>query len=689
MLTSSSDLKALELPKAFFSSSSDDLLREFYVPCLSQARTYDRAVGYFRSSLLALAGIPYTQFAQKGGRARIVCSPDLTPDDVQAMLAGYDKREIIGASLKREMDLLLTRPQGQPILSLLATLIAVGALDIRVAVKRDGGIFHHKVGIFSDGTNEVSFVGSANESWSAWAPGANGESFDVFTNWSHDAERVRAHRDFFEETWAGEGSSIEVFDLPDAFRQGLLHFAHAEGVEAIPTFVVPIPERVRSAVPDLFDHQRDGLEDWRRNGYRGILEHATGSGKTITAIAAIDGWMTTGKPTLVLVPSDLLLQQWKRELATHLAHHDPAVLIVGGSSGRTRWAPLLRSFTSHDGDPRVVVATLQSASQPAFLENIESPESLLVVIDEVHRAGSQHFQKVLSIEAEARLGLSATPTRAGDPDGTARIFEYFERTLQPVFTLKDAIDAKRLTPYTYFVHMVELSKDEQEEWNHLTVKIGREYGKLNSESATAGSRERLKMLQIKRARVVKKAGGKSDIAVDVLTKEFRDGQSWLVYCEDQDQLGGVLARLKAAGLPAFEYHSSMESDRSATMRFYEQNGGIVVAIRCLDEGVDIPRISHALILASSRNPREFVQRRGRVLRKYPHKTIATIHDVLTTPSAEYAGTNAPAGILSPEIARALLFARDAKNKMTELDLLAYARKMGISVESMDEGVEDD
>lgn len=686
---SSLDLAALEIPKTFFSSSSDDLLRDFYVPCLSQARTYDRAVGYFRSSLLALAGIPYTQFAQQGGRARIVCSPDLTPDDVEAMLSGYDKREMIGASLKREMDLLLTRSQGQTILSLLATLIAVDALDVRVAVKRDGGIFHHKVGIFSDGTQEVSFVGSANESWSAWAPGANGESFDVFTSWSHDAERVHAHREFFEETWAGEASSVEVFDLPDAFRQELLHFAHDEGVEAIPKFVVPIPERKKSSVPTLFDHQRNGLEDWRRNGFRGILEHATGSGKTITAISAIDGWIATGKPTVVLVPSDLLLQQWKRELETHLAHHDPAVLVAGGTSGRSRWAPLLRSFTSADGPPRVVVATLQSASQPAFLENIESPESLLVVIDEAHRAGSRHFQKVLTIDAEARLGLSATPSRAGDPEGTARLFEYFERTLQPVFTLKDAIDAKRLTPYTYFVHMVELSREEQDEWNRLTVEIGREYGKLNSTSITAGSRERLQMLQIKRSRVVKKAGEKAGTAVDVLTKEFREGQSWLVYCEDQDQLGDVLGRLKSAGLPAYEYHSSMESDRDATMRFYEQNGGIVVAIRCLDEGVDIPRISHALILASSRNPREFVQRRGRVLRKYPHKTIASIHDVVTAPSSEEPGIGSPAGMLAPEISRALLFARDAKNKMTELELMDYAREMGIDVESMDEGVEDE
>lgn len=683
------ELSQIDLTKRFFASGRDDLLGEFYIPCLDQATRYDRAVGYLRSSVFALTGIPYSNFAQRGGKVRIICSPDLAPDDAAAIADGYERRSTVEAAMQRELDLILEHGFGTSVLTLLATLVAVGTLDVKIAVKQQG-IFHSKVGIFHDDQNAVSFQGSANESWSAWTSGSNDETFDVFTTWSSDADaaRVSAHQEYFDAVWDGKIDGTDVYDLPDAIRKSLLQYSHKDGLEGLTGGVIQ-QRPAASKMPKLYPHQEQALADWHANSCIGLLEHATGSGKTITALAAINEWMARQLPVVILVPSDLLLKQWARELRLHLAHHEPAVLFVGGPTGRSEWEMKLASFVGAGGGPRAVIATLQSASQSAFIDRINLAQDLLLVIDEAHRAGSDVARRVFEINAVARLGLSATPERFGDPEGTAAILDYFERVLEPVFTLTDAIREKRLTPYTYHVHYAHLTGEEQSQWDRLTLEIGKAYSQLRSASPPPDASARLQLLQIKRARIVKKAEAKTAIATNVIAKNYKTGESWLVYCEDQDQLGKVLAELKSRSLPAFEYHSSMDSDRAATMKYFEENGGIVVAIRCLDEGVDIPRVSHALILASSQNPREFIQRRGRVLRKYPHKLHAAIHDILALPSDEE-GAGGGSGFLANEIARALLFARDGMNRATELKLARLARDMGIDIEkTSNEGSESD
>ena len=141
------------------------------------------------------------------------------------------------------------------------------------------------------------------------------------------------------------------------------------------------------------------------------------------------------------------------------------------------------------------------------------------------------------------------------------------------------------------------------------------------------------MLLIQRSRVAKKASAKVRLACTVLKGYFEKGQGWLVYCEDADQLAQVLAALRQEGMDMdpVEYHSKMEGDRAATMSWFQSFGGILVSIRCLDEGIDIPDVSHALILASSQNPRQFIQRRGRVLRRVPGKQVAIVHDAIVAP----------------------------------------------------------
>ena len=225
----------------------------------------------------------------------------------------------------------------------------------------------------------------------------------------------------------------------------------------------------------------------------------------------------------------------------------------------------------------------------------------------------------------ARLGLSATPERAGDPDGTRALLEYFGGIVD-TFTLQDALDADPpiLTKYAYEPRVVGLSDDEQDEWDELSNQIGALIARHAGNEELphqALQHSDVKRLLIQRARVIKKARAKTPLARSVVSEHYEAGQRWLVYCEDQDQLRVVVDELLDADLPVTEYHSAMTGNRAATLNNFAANGGVIVSIRCLDEGVDIPVATHALILASSRNPREFIQRRGRVLRKAPGQGV--------------------------------------------------------------------
>jgi superfamily II DNA or RNA helicase len=157
-----------------------------------------------------------------------------------------------------------------------------------------------------------------------------------------------------------------------------------------------------------------------------------------------------------------------------------------------------------------------------------------------------------------------------------------------------------------------------------------------------------------RARISKRASGKAAIARNVLAQNYRDGDRWLVYCNDVEHLREVRSEIDQLGFDVLEYHSQDSGDHNATLNYFTNRGGVLLAIKCLDEGIDIPLINRALILASSTNPREYVQRRGRVLRRSPGKYSAQIYDVIVTGADGLA-------ITPSEVSRALEFAEDSRN----------------------------
>ncbi len=679
-------LRELEL-RTRYSSGRNDLTREFFSPCLEAATTYDRAVGFFSSSFYILVEVPIAEFALRGGKLRLVCSPRLTAEDIEAIEAGYEQRGA-GEALARELEEHLADPASRQAAQLLATLVAYGAVEIRVAFKENSrkGLFHDKVGVFADPScDRISFTGSANETWAAWSGRANHEYFHAFASWRDgDAERVREDSEYFEALWSGQETDLVVIDFPDVARTRLEEIADPEGPAAAEEKLADVVGH-RLPRPTPRPHQATAVEQWARQGHRGILEHATGSGKTVTALNCVERGLTAGKSALILVPTMALRRQWHDEAKAFFGD-EVEMLLVDGEHGRWRDGSLLRDSLATGGDRRrVVLATMDTAASADFVQRAVDLPNLMLVADEVHRIGSPGRRRTLQIEADWRLGLSATWEREGDATGSAAILTYFERVMQPPYTLADAIADGYLCQYRYFIHRLALGPEERDRWLELTTKIGRQLAAADGEMS-----EGVRQLLIQRGRIIKSAAAKVPLAAELLRERYAAGQAWLVYCDDSRQLGELKQACTAQGMHCFEYHTGMSGDSLAALEEFERNGGIMLSIRCLDEGVDIPRVSHALILASSSTRREFIQRRGRVLRRHESKHRAEIHDLFVEPG----GFEDPetAGFVRTELARAWEFAASAVDSEATKAMLSHiAHDAGVALEEAAPGLgfEDD
>jgi superfamily II DNA or RNA helicase len=326
-----------------------------------------------------------------------------------------------------------------------------------------------------------------------------------------------------------------------------------------------------------------------------------------------------------------------------------------------------------------VVAVQNTASSNKFTDLCElvaeTVEQFLFVGDEAHGLGALAFQKALNPKAMFRLGLSATPDRYFDEVGTATLLVYFSGTCfefdtKRALTWVDPLSGQTpLCPYEYHPIFVELSKDESEAYRKLSERISKLQHSKDEEALS-----RLEKLLFERAGVLKKAHQKlksTATLLDALGPEIKD---CLIYCNDFEQLLSVAEILQNRGVTfqkitgeegsSPERRFDMKSEREWILEnFAKGESQVLLAIKCLDEGVDIPSARIGIILASSGNPREFIQRRGRLMRRFPGKTKANIYDFLVAPSSK---PDRPASLQELEIFRRELkrtdeFSGDALN----------------------------
>lgn len=686
-------LKELQLAYEYRSDSTN-IVDSFYTPCLSESVGYWRAVGYFTSQGLALAAKGLASFIDGGGQMRLVASPWFEPEDIEAFKKGYDARDdILELAILRQFGEELidaASPVIQHRLGCLAWLIAEQRLDIKVACRSHNllgirpGIYHEKIGIFFDAQdNLVAFSGSPNETVGGLV--SNFESIDVYVSWDDPHRRVGRKEANFERLWSNLTSGLFVLDFPTAAKRALLRFRPSARPEGDPetettgkTFgQLNVPSQAqRIAIPSdisLRHYQEEACEAWMSREGQGILTMATGSGKTITALASAVRLLEKQGRLFVLVtcPFQHLVDQWADE-AKQFGFRP----ILAYQSRQTWENSLHRRLVDYNLGNRENVFVITSHStfigEPMqdSLTRLKGPS--LLVADEVHHLGATEGRKNLPDMFIYRMGLSATPKRWFDEQGTIALEEYFGPTVFE-FPLKEAIREGCLSEYYYYPLLVELTDDEFEEYEELTKKIAQ----LFSVGGVPGEDPALDALLRKRASILNTASNKISALADLVSKEPNLHHA-LFYCVPGqiDEVTLLLGKEFGIRVHKFTVEESVEERVRLLESFANGELQALTAIRCLDEGVDVPCTQVAYLLASSSNPREFIQRRGRILRKAPGKQYATIHDMITVPSLSYhkklrtrEAFNAERRILKRELVRFREFAEASKNPFQANDVI--------------------
>ena len=575
-------------------------------------------------------------------------------------------------------------------LDCLAWMIAMETLRLRIAVPTPESNYHPKIWLFDDGVNQVLARGSGNATNRGVAGGV--EHIDVDVSWIPESKgRVTSGVAMLDDWSQGKSLGIEeVVDLPAALARDIIRTAPDEPPQPRDYEAVTRSSKgeVRGSgmraerrlqIPSYLEwtqgpyaHQGEAVKGWEEadTPETGVIAMATGAGKTLTALICATRCQDRlkGKPFLIVVsaPSIPLIIQWREEVKKFGVDAVAPSLETNTNNALTR---LFRGLQG--GGTHVAIVTNNLLCMRDFQATVEKKlrarggtVPTMLIADEAHTLGAESFIRNKPAFFEKRLALSATPERQYDPDGTKEIFEFFGPTVYE-FGLARAIGFC-LVPYSYYVHASTLSRDELEEFERLSRRIGAALGAGATEDDPG-----LQGLLIARRRIIETGQSKIDLLREVLTRRGpRDLKYALIYAsaknpEQFDQIGRLLASLKVKWAPVTqETTRDPKKLKSILESFAKGANQVLLAKKVLDEGVDIPSIREAFIVASSTVEREWVQRRGRVLRVHPGKPWAIVHDFLALPPIRLVrgdGTKGLKKIVETELNRTYAFGRYAQN----------------------------
>lgn len=669
-------LKDIEIKKEY-RNLHGNIVKDFYNPLLGEAVLYKRSVGFFSSTALACFSVGLCKFLQNGGKIQLVASPKLSDEDIKAMQDGYEKRKIIENSLLRELHEPNSFLQNDR-LNMLANLIAEGRMDIKIAFT-ESGMYHEKLGVIEDGKkNYVAFSGSLNESENAFKN--NYETIDVYCSWNDVENRASDKNIAFENIWNGNDKTLRLFDFPKLKEEIISRYKKSEPKfdmdEKEVVYVIPEPKILEvhdsgrlpniPIMPDwlnLHDYQKEAIEKWAEQNYRGIFDMATGTGKTLTGLSAMVRLFEKQKNicVIILCPYIHLVTQWIEDIEKF----NIKPIIAFGSSPQKDWPEELRkaiskrNFINDDFGFFCLISTIATFKREKIqsqLSKIRKP--ILLIADEAHNLGTVNMHKYLPDEKiNYRLALSATLERHFDESGTQFLYNFFG-TKCIEYGLGQAINEGFLTKYDYYPIIVTLDEDERDKYRDYTKSIINE---IINDKDTGKSKlsDKGKKLCILRSRII--AGAKSKIpALISALNSFKKENMILIYCgatkydedsyslddseyEDIRQIDEVTKQVHntlGMSISKFTATETPETRKLLIQKFSEgQELQALAAIKCLDEGVNIPSIKTAFILASSTNPKEYIQRRGRVLRLSQNKEKAEIYDFITLPYGLYVSSN--------------------------------------------------
>lgn len=656
------DFTELNIHDVYDSEDYDDIGREFIEKMLAHSVRYDRAVGYFSSSCLVhisrgILNVASRHKPNTPANIRLIVSCELTREDVEAVEKGIKTREeIIENNLIGAFDDVHSYFEAER-LNMLCHLIATGAMDIKVAITQRSnriGIYHEKIGIMEDSSgNCLAFEGSLNESENAYIN--NYESVYTERSWDSTARKCQHIKNHFEKLWTNNSKKARVYDFPQAVKEKLFkykrstydmdidrHETEQRELEKIEREVPRIDKELTPTFP--YDYQKQAIEIFIRQKGRGVFDMATGTGKTFTGYGAMVSLLKVVKyhlATVIIAPYRHLVDQWVEDASQF--HIDNMIV---GYSGKNYLSTLENSILDFNSRSKkyfyfiCTYATYKTAKVQSLLKEIKGPA--LFVADEAHNCGSKGMAKCLLPQFCFRLALSATVERYRDESGTQRIFDYFGNKCIN-YPLERAIKEHKLTEYIYYPTVVYLNGEERAKYISLTKDLIKSM--VSGIDGELEMTEQSEKIAIKRARLV--AGAKSKVeTLKQLLEDYKDKKNILVYCGTSKSGKGTSEEIRQINevtrmmgydlqMSVHEYTSeeTMDERRELKKQFVHGDLQALVAIKCLDEGVNIPSIRTAFILASSTNPREYIQRRGRVLRLAEGKEYAEIYDFICLPDS--------------------------------------------------------
>lgn len=652
--------------KPSYETGIDSLVEDFYIPVLEVAKQYDRIAGFFSSTSLAISARGIAGLIRNNGNMRLITCPRLSPADAEMIESSVNSSDrIIEQVLKMSLDSIEDSFQNDHVAAL-GWMLANGYLEIKIALVYENGclldsekllsssIMHQKVGVLYDKEgNGISFSGSNNESASGWLE--NIEEFKVFCSWNNgqfpyfESDVLK-----FDRFWNGKSSSVLIKTLPQAIAENLIEKGKDFKLEKIALeryqqnkYSAHTPHNKEKL--NLFSYQKEAVQKWVDNGYNLLLEMATGCGKTRTAIGCIQTlFERTEKCFLVVIscPGNTLSMQWKADIDKLDIPVEKSIICDGTiPKWRANLEKLTKQLATGLYKRGIVYTTHQTCSSTDFISIISlcSPKiSLFFIGDEVHGMGADKTQNGLLSSYEYRLGLSATPARWFDEDGTALISNFFGNA-SFIFTIHDALVTINpltgkpfLVNYFYHPHFISLTDEELEKYKKISDRIVKMSGSKNEDQ-----KEIAQLLLFQRANIEKSAENKYS-ELELILDEVGSNISDTIIFVSPEQKNRVLEILAHRGILA---HSFTQEESTVSQQKY---GGIserefiinqfkakryqtLVAIKCLDEGIDIPSAKRAIVMASSTNPREYVQRIGRVIRQSANKAQAEIYDLIIEP----------------------------------------------------------
>jgi len=699
---------------------------QFFFDALVESISFDLGLGFFSSSSIKTIAAGFAFFIANGGKMRVIINDILSEEDKKAIIEGYqiDKDSIENKFLTdfKYLSSNLSK-EGLHFYKCLSYLIAAGKIEFIATVPKNskGGVVHQKFGVFQDVSgNKVVFSGSSNFSKTAFFD--NMETISCYTSWSNESTMkryVQYYENLFESIWNNDFPKTEIIPL-NKIRTAIINEFPVNDVQELineskiifneknPN-VIELPQSILNKIA-MFEikpkfpgtprpYQIEAYNNWVKNEYQGIFAMATGTGKTLTSLnCVLNEYNISHKYNiLILVPYLSLLDQWVKEVESFNFRN--IIEVSGRNNWKEKLTKIKNDFLYGIESNYVIISTYDSFPNEVFQKLLSQlPDETIVIADEAHNIGSNSVRKSFeNIKYKKRIALSATPKRCYDLEGTQAIEKFFNDT-EPYcynFSMERAINEGYLMRYLYYPRLIYLSEEEMVRYVSLTKKLLKFFD--GNQLKQCPEVEKLLLI---RKQIIHKAENKADSLKRIILeiKKERKLNYCFIYSPEGREYGDIsderiinkLSLVIQEASPETTFNTFLGGDayRSDSLKsFTEGTTNVLLAMKCLDEGVDVPRAEIGIFASSTGNPRQFIQRRGRLLRKHPAKNFARIYDMIVVPnytsiSGEKDVFKIERSLVKTELTRVAYFASLAENyseSYNELKSICDHYKLSIDI----------